>query len=126
MYLFALIDALITLEVPCTRVWIFQVLAPPIHLLPASIGHTYVPVDRNSAVYHQDSYVGRCQPLLPISGGNCQYTAKKGWAAHIYCAPGMVIRHVNSPGGCPIATVQDITDVGHWRKDKSTIKDDIE
>ena len=50
---------------------------------------------------------------------------KKGRAASIYCAPGMVVGHVNSPGGCTIATVQDITEVCYWRKDESTIKDDV-
>lgn len=38
----------------------------------------------------------------------------------------MIICHLNSPRSCTIATIQDITEVGYWRKNKSTIKDDIE
>ena len=49
----------------------------PIRLLAANVGSLYVPVARSSGGYHQDSYVGRCQPLLPIDGENNQYTLQE-------------------------------------------------
>lgn len=69
---------------------------------------------------------GDVNPYYLLMERKISTLSKKGRVASIHCAPGMVVGHVNSPGGCTIATVQDITEVCYWRKDESTIKDDVE